>query len=485
MFLAQHRQVSPNSSRTIEVTGTSAMPIKARPALIFLFASLFIGLAGIAVSPPLRGPDESAHFLRAFAISRGELIPSVTDAMGRRGLFLSSRRHRQFAHFDQFREVRPDARLDFRDVFKGYFDQSSSAAADDTAPVFVPFEGAEAYSPLPYLPYAIAARIAQWVGLDFLLTIYGMRIAGLLAWTFICAWAIATVPRLKWMFFCAAMLPSALYQRSVISVDGAVLSTTLAVVALCLKASDSPVSGIARRALWMAISSLTKPPQIVLACLEILRSRSRDCNAQLWGLFLVSIPSIALSLSWIIFAGADVGAWRLREGNALPAQEFDPRWKLLFLLRHPLKFMTDVINSLDYSAELWKQLIGVFGWLDVPMRGLAYPVITALLVVTLFDELALSSRARCRIAIVSALTMLGYCLAVCTIFFVTLTPTEAGRIEGLQGRYFLVVLPLLGLTASAIVNRGLGRATALAALTSALVSAAAMLDALWRFHWAA
>ncbi len=461
------------------------MLIKARPALIFLFASLLIGLAGIAVNPPLRGPDESAHFLRAFAISRGELIPSVADATGRRGVFLPSQLHRQFAHFNQFREMRPDARLDFRDVFSGYFDQSSSAAADDSAPVFVPFEGSEAYSPLPYLPYAIAARLAQWVGLDFLLTIYGMRIAGLFAWTLICAWAIAITPRLDWMFFCTAMLPSALYQRSVISVDGAVLSTTLVVVALCLKASDGSASGIAGRAFWMAISSLTKPPQIVLAFLEILRSRGRDCKAQLWELILVAIPGIALSLSWIIFSGADVGAWRLREGNALPAQEFDPRWKLLFLLHHPLKFVTDVISSLDYSAELWRQLIGVFGWLDVPMRSLAYPVITVLLVATMFDELAVSPRARCRIAIISALTMLSYCLAVCAIFFITLTPTEAGRIEGLQGRYFLVVLPLLALIASGMVNRSLGRVTALAALTSALVSAAAMLDALWRFHWAA
>jgi uncharacterized membrane protein len=70
------------------------------------------------------------------------------------------------------------------------------------------------------------------------------------------------------------------------------------------------------------------------------------------------------------------------------------------------------------------------------------------------------------------------------VFFVTLTPSSAERIHGLQGRYFIVILPLLALTVSAMVNRKLGCASAIAATTSALLSASAMIAALWRFHWA-
>ena len=166
----------------------------------------------------------------------------------------------------------------------------------------------------------------------------------------------------------------------------------------------------------------------------------------------MGLPGLVLSLSWIIAAAADIGAWRVSEGSGLPPEEFDPVWKLLFLLRHPTKFVSDVITSLDYSAELWRQLIGVFGWLDVPMRSLAYPIISVLLVITFFDELGFDRPARRRIAIVSAVTILGYCLAVCIIFFITLTPSNADRILGLQGRYFIVVLPLIALSMSAVVT---------------------------------
>jgi uncharacterized membrane protein len=72
---------------------------------------------------------------------------------------------------------------------------------------------------------------------------------------------------------------------------------------------------------------------------------------------------------------------------------------------------------------------------------------------------------------------------VFAIFFVTMTPSSAERIYGLQGRYFIVILPPLALIVSAIFNRGLGYTGALAAVTSSLVSAAVMLEALWRVHW--
>jgi uncharacterized membrane protein len=458
---------------------------EARPHRIFLLASLLIGLLTIVINPPLRGPDETAHFLRAFGISHGDFIPRSADARGRRGLFLPAGLHRQFAYFNQFREQRPAGNSSYNEVFAGYFDRHPAALPPATELVFVPYEGSEGYSPVPYVPYAIAAGIAEALGFDFLGITYFMRIAGLLAWVLVAAYAIATTPCLKWMFFCTAMLPGALYQRAVISVDGAVLSVTLLVVALSLKAVQSSSSGIWQRAFWMTVSSLTKPPQIAFILLEGMRGSATERKAQLRAQLLVALPGLILSLCWIIAAGADVGAWRISEGSGLPPEEFDPVWKLLFLLGHPGKFGSDVITSLDYSAELWKQLIGVFGWLDVPMRSLAYPLISGLLVFTLFDELGFDRAARWRIAIVSAFTILSYCLAVFVIFFITLTPSNADRIHGLQGRYFIVVLPLLALGLSAMANRSLGRATAPTAITCSLLSAGAMMDALWRFHWSA
>jgi hypothetical protein len=461
---------------------TSIGMLAGRPDLVFLVSSILIGVLTVLINPPLRGPDETAHFLRALGIAEGEWIPRTADPRGRRGLFLPAEFHKQFSYFNELRETPSSGRRAYMEILRSYRDGQSTAERQ-LGWVFVPYEGSEGYSPIPYLPYAAAALVARILEFQFLETLYFMRIAGLLTASLIAACAITLTPSLQWMFFCAAMLPTALYQRAVISVDGAVLSTTLLLIALCLRAVDRPGGGAWHRGVWVTVCSLTKPPQLAFALLEMMRLSVTTWRAQWLTALLVTVPGVVLSLLWIVAVSADMGAWRVSEGSGLPPEEFDPTWKLLFLLEHPYEFISAAITSLDYTGELWRQLIGVFGWLDVPMRNWVYPLISLLLVVTLFDEMNFNWAARSRIAIIAAFTAFSYCVAVACTLFITLTPSTAGRIYGLQGRYFIVILPLLALIVSAIVNRGFGRASALAATTSAVVSAAAMMEALWRVQW--
>jgi Predicted membrane protein (DUF2142) len=67
-----------------------------------------------------------------------------------------------------------------------------------------------------------------------------LRLTGLIVASAMIAYAIALTPFLKWAFVCVAMLPTAIYQRAVISIDGIVLGATLLVVALCLAAVLAP-----------------------------------------------------------------------------------------------------------------------------------------------------------------------------------------------------------------------------------------------------
>ena len=437
------------------------------------------GFLGIALNPPLRGPDEPAHFLRALGIAHGELVPSTTDAQGRRGLFIAPDLYDGFVLFNTIRQA-PPARSIYVDAFGRYFAPPSSQR-DGAGPVFVPYEGSESYSPVPYLAYVPAVLIGEALGLKFLGTLYAMRIAGLLAAAALAAYAIAVAPHLRWMLFCTAMLPTSVYQRGVISADGAALSTALLVIALCLR-SIQYADGSWQRTGWIAACALCKPPQIAFALLELMHSAKTSRDKWIRPV-LVAAPAALLSLGWILLSSADVGAWRVHEGSSLPAYEFDPVWKLSYLLQHPFAFAYMSITSLDYTPELWRQLIGTFGWLDVPMRPWTYAAVTLLLALCLLERLGLPRAARMRAAAIAFLATLGYCLAVFVIFFVTLTPSTAERIHGLQGRYFIAVLPLLAVILSAIVNRGVGRVAALAAFASAILSIAAMTDALWRAHW--
>jgi Predicted membrane protein (DUF2142) len=160
-----------------------------------------------------------------------------------------------------------------------------------------------------------------------------MRFAGLLAAALVTAYAIALTPHLKWMFFCTAMLPTALYQRAVINVDGALLGTTFLVIALCLRSLGDPAAGPCQRGVWTMVTCLTKPSQTVFALLEAMRLPYREWKTHWPIALMVMAPGIILALAWAFAFPPDVRAWRIAEANALPAQEFDPMWKLQFLLR--------------------------------------------------------------------------------------------------------------------------------------------------------
>ena len=440
----------------------------------------------MAVTPPLRGPDENAHFLRAYGLARGDIIPLAQDDKGRKGLFLPDRLASEFAFFDAAREGAASAGFSYRRVFGTYSEQrfQERLPRGRTGAVFVPYGGSEGYTPVAYIPYAAAAGVAALANLDFLPTLYLMRLAGLLATTAIIAYAIARTPVLRWCFFAVAMLPSAMLGRSLVNADGAVLASTLVVIALCLDAAAKGNTHPIQRAVWMTLCALTKPSQVVFALLELVTGAFPRGWRGWASAAAIMIPGIALSALWVLAAGTDIGVWRLSEGGSLPAEQFQAAWKFRYMLEHPLHFPAALLTSLDYSAELWRQLIGVLGWLDTRLHPLAYPVLTVLLIVGSLDRIDLPQASRRRVVITAAVTSLAYWLLVFALLFVTSTPVTSDRVLGVQGRYFIVMLPLMALVVAALnPRRPSTMLQAGATIVLALISVVVVVEAVLRTDW--
>jgi uncharacterized membrane protein len=106
------------------------------------------------------------------------------------------------------------------------YSKFADSHGDETeqASIFAPFAGTEGYNPVAYIPYIVAAEIERLLKLDFPAMLLLMRFFGLLAFTAVVAYAIVVTPALKWAFLLIAMLPVSLYNRTVLSADGAALS---------------------------------------------------------------------------------------------------------------------------------------------------------------------------------------------------------------------------------------------------------------------
>jgi hypothetical protein len=78
----------------------SSVWIALHPVTVFLLLSLAFGAATVFVVPPLRGPDEIAHFLRIHSYARGELLPAA-EVDGRKGILVEGALHAQLHFFKE------------------------------------------------------------------------------------------------------------------------------------------------------------------------------------------------------------------------------------------------------------------------------------------------------------------------------------------------------------------------------------------------
>jgi len=426
--------------------------------------------------------------VRIYSYARGEILPTK-EVNGRKGILVEPRLYSELQFFKTAGEVfaREDG-LHYPQLVAGHRNPTSSSIADepDEAPIFAPFAGTEGYNPVAYIPYIAAAAIGRLFKLDFPDMLFLMRWFGLVTFTAIAAYSIAVTPALKWAFVLIALLPVSLYNRSVLSADGAALSTALTVTALCLRAAGGTTAGrVWERSLWMTLCALSKQPQIVFLLLELMVYRVKELPRQWLRVASVVLPSVILSPMWVFAVSAEIAAWRLQEEGHHPPEHFDPLWKLLYMWDHPYHFPLAAWRALSgWGDRLWQELIGIVGWQDILLPTWTYVALTVLLFLVPFQKLQVSGATRARVAVITGLVVLSYVILVYLIFFLTYTPLDVDHVRGVQGRYFFVLLPVAAIFVAIVVNRELPSAVPAAiAITGSMIAGIATVEALFQAHW--
>jgi uncharacterized membrane protein len=459
--------------------------LESRAVLVFVLLSFAFGSSISVVVPPLRGPDEIAHFLRIYSYARGGLLP-VTEVNGRKGIFIDRELYTELwffknagEHFGRNRE----RGLRYGEIMKEY-PPSGTLDEPEQATKFMPFAGTEGYNPAAYAPYVLGAAIGHLFGLDFPNMLLLMRFLGLITFTAVAAYAIKRTPTLKWAFVLIAMLPVSIYNRSVLSADGAALSYAMVITALCFSAVRR-YGPAWERSLWMTLCALSKQPQIVFVVLELMVSRMTELPRRLRSLALIVVPSFILSPLWVLAVSADIAIWRLAEAETYPREQFDPLWKLAYMWEHPLHFPLAAWTAVTvWGDRLWPELVGILGWQDILLQPWTYFVLTVILLLVPLQKLNLDGAVRARVAVISGLAILGYIVTVYLIFFLTYTPISIDHVRGVQGRYFVIALPVVAVflasTANVDLPRGVLTTTAIAgSLLSGITSFTALLEAHW------
>ena len=458
----------------------SVINVASRHKLIALFvciAALFGGIFAFT-TPLFWGQDELTHFARSYQLSTGKIlseklndgqygddIPEVAIAANTaRTTDIINDKSPQHPHL----------------VDAGAQYEALGAKSINGPKQSVAFTNTVVYSPVAYMPYTVAVKISSILDLSLLHTVIVMRLAGLLSYITLAAIGLFILRKVgaRWILLSVALLPTALYQASVVSSDGVIIGLTFILTAAAVKASlyRQKLTVFER---WTGLIAamllpLLKITYFPISLLVLLLPATSPAARKRWMITKVA----ALGVTAIL-----VGVWNSLVSDAASSMHliigaagngFSGSDQISFILHNPLApviaaVATMMTQSLDYALYMIGQLSAAM--VTIPGVAIGCSVISlALAVILCADKMRVNKKAYKIAAILFAVCLMT-AAAIYGTLYLTFTDVGAKRIGGVQGRYFIPLIPLLLICCSVFIAKArihIGKPQLLAHTTVAL-----------------
>ncbi len=406
-----------------------------RPETIFLFLALAFGFAFIALTPPAGGYDENFHYQRIAALAYGHLLEKESAVPA--GLVTFPQKA-----YDIVSGNAPHHHVYTRADYQALAAIPLSANEPGT----LKLNYFTIHNPLPYLPQALAFRAGAAFGLSPLALLYIARIAGLLASVALTYAALCRMPSHRYLLAALALLPTAVFLRSLAHDDGITNGIAFWFIAEIFRAATRdekpPIARLA--ALGFALAQC-KSGYVLLPLLALAVPPARFASGKAWlqSVALIALPGMFASAAWVLwakhlyFAGEHYHTWG---GDAYP----DAQMQLI--LHHPLTFLNTLLHGMLLESPPVKLLsiIGILGWTDIALPQWGYwAVILGALSLAMSDATANKAVYNRTVRVLAAALFLASFALILSMLYVQWTGLGAPSVQGFQGRYFFPLLPLL------------------------------------------
>ena len=418
-------------------------------------SQLFAWLGGtslfllVFMVPPFQVPDEPQHFFRSYQLSMfqarsevregiagTELPASLPDLVER---FLGT----NILHTTQRRQV-PKQR--FTETIA-----ELQRPLDPERTVFVEFSGTAFSFPLPYVPQALAIAVGRNCGIGPLGLMYMGRLANALASAIVIWIAISLFPFGRTFGLLVACLPMTLFMSASLSPDAMTIASAFLFTAIIARFLNDGVWSRRHQLVGFAcgmIMCATKVVYFPMLCAGLgtflVRGRLSNPRQRSIGIWQAGAALLVL----IVVSG---WFWSVQSGNKILGREgVDAAGQMSYLAQNMFQPLKVVLRSLYVRAEfLGQSMIGYFGWLNVLLPNWVYSLLGVAMPLSVVAD---SREARPAILIAVWLGFIVFVVvaAIELALFVAWTPVGAYAAEGVQGRYFIPALPMLGLAGAAL-----------------------------------
>lgn len=401
-------------------------------------ACMVLGVLYMFILPPLSAPDEGAHFVTAYRLSNQIMGKTVTNDEGR----VLVREGDVDGHITAY----PDAAT-YEYIQNHLFDRDESNGTIEHYSIPVNT------NTIIYLPQALGITLARlldigYVGLAFLARFFNLIVVSL-------GFAVSVnwIPFGKKVLFAVCTLPMTLSLIGSVSYDGMIMMLSFMFISYCFKLAYEKEKVEWKDILILAVTlGILAPCKIVYTplvglCLLIPKDKFKDKKTYILGaatVLGVVILSSVLVNGKIILGYATVSP----EDTAMTwYDEGAQGYTLSYLLQNPKQFVGIMYRTATNNAVYYfKMMIGMaLGNIDQRLmledkEIIFYTlyIVLAALPTAVTEKKKIKIGQKCWIAVLIVVVSILVFLSM----LVGWTPMGFSQIEGIQGRYFLPVLPL-------------------------------------------
>lgn len=432
--------------KTKEDTREASAEIRNVTVKRFFILALAWGLLYMFVFPPLSVPDENNHYAQAYYYANVVLSPSenVKNADGT---------------FPQMRLTDAEVMLYYtRPGVEDYvilLSGSPAFVSGELQNTFVSDPQAEALGGVfwAYLPQTVAIIIGRLIHLGGLWTFYLARLFNFAAYMALLWFALKWIPFGKNTLGVIALLPMTLHLVASLSYDAVLLGLafffTAKVLQLAYQADHVTRKDMAILTTSMALLAPIKVIYVLMAFLCFLIPQAKFKNRKSF----ITCASVMAGVVFFIFLLVNIPRLipYLEESN-LTLDYYDgvDCYTLAELIKNPIRTVFILFNTIRVygSSHLTRMFGEMLGWLEIPIPMLVivpFILILALTIAVTPKEPAVRIEKKNRV--ISILVIAGVIFMAIFSMLAAWTPAGSSVAEGVQGRYYLPILPLAVLCA--------------------------------------
>lgn len=399
-------------------------------------------LVSIFIRSPFGFFDEQVHYIRAIGVSNGQPLSYSRDNDSSRLGHDVSKSNETYVSEYVGSGTNPVS-------VKWLTDTEGNVGGSEESE-YVINTSAAPYTPMPYLSYAGAAKLASLLNLNMRNELILMRLFGAVIVLGIVFVAFILSPKkYKWTILAVALLPMCISAFAAITTDGFTISAALLFMATLLriveriqekKLDNRDIAILAVASLLVVAAKMPTFLIIALILGVILIFWKKISKKQKIYLFSIIGISAIITLLW---------AWYAKDINtgAFWGQNTDTVGQLKYILTHPFIFIKNLTYSMlnyDYSNVTYNLYANKSFYTSLPF----VIDITVLLGVVLSSFVDMQqqkpTKNQGKMYWIQVVVFLIASVAIFTLLYLQFTPVGTpNNINGVQPRYFLPFIPLL------------------------------------------